>query len=123
MPRLAKPLAELQVSRAKVKNKPYSLADGSGLNLTVSAAGRKAWACIHVTEESFVRARPRTGEWSTTSGSDPTGWDASRVPQANLRELRHAGRRHVRQFRGQLRIAERQLVQIIGPGDPIDADP
>lgn len=43
MPKLAKPLTELQVSRAKIKAKPYSLADGNGLNLTVSTAGRKAW--------------------------------------------------------------------------------
>ena len=43
MPKLAKPLTELQVSRAKVKDKPYSLADGNGLSLAVSTAGRKTW--------------------------------------------------------------------------------
>lgn len=43
MPKLAKPLTELQVSRAKVKGKPYGLADGNGLSLTVSTVGRKTW--------------------------------------------------------------------------------
>lgn len=43
MPRLAKPLTELQVRSAKPKDKPYTLADGNGLYLAVSVAGRKAW--------------------------------------------------------------------------------
>jgi integrase len=43
MPRLATSLTELQVSRAKPKDKPYTLADGNGLYLAVSIAGRKTW--------------------------------------------------------------------------------
>lgn len=43
MPRLATPLTDLQVSKAKPKAKPYTLADGNGLYLAVSVAGRKAW--------------------------------------------------------------------------------
>jgi integrase len=44
MPRLAKPLTELQISKAKPKAKAYSLADGNGLSLLVSTAGLKTWA-------------------------------------------------------------------------------
>jgi integrase len=43
MPRLAKPLTELQISKARAKAKPYSLADGNGLYLMVSTAGLKTW--------------------------------------------------------------------------------
>lgn len=43
MPRLAASLTELQVRRAKPGDKPYSLSDGNGLVLWVSAAGLKAW--------------------------------------------------------------------------------
>ncbi|MDE2248754.1 MAG: DUF4102 domain-containing protein [Xanthomonadaceae bacterium] len=43
MPRLAKPLTELQIAKAKPKAKPYTLPDGNGLFLMVSAAGLKTW--------------------------------------------------------------------------------
>jgi integrase len=43
MPRLAKSLTEFQVKSAKPKDKPYTLADGNGLYLAVSVAGRKSW--------------------------------------------------------------------------------
>lgn len=43
MPRLAKPLTELQVRNARPKAKQYTLADGNGLYLSVSPAGLKAW--------------------------------------------------------------------------------
>ncbi|MET4567697.1 tyrosine-type recombinase/integrase [Rhodanobacter soli] len=43
MPRLAKPLTELQISKARAKAKPYALADGNGLYLMVSTAGLKTW--------------------------------------------------------------------------------
>jgi len=43
MPRLAKPLTELQISKARAKAKPYPLADGNGLYLMVSTAGLKTW--------------------------------------------------------------------------------
>ncbi|MBN8921472.1 MAG: DUF4102 domain-containing protein [Rhodanobacter sp.] len=44
MPRLAVPLTELQVRKAKPSEKAYSLADGNGLSLLVSPAGRKTWS-------------------------------------------------------------------------------
>ncbi|MGN6282286.1 Arm DNA-binding domain-containing protein, partial [Frateuria sp.] len=43
MPKLAKPLTELQISKAKPKPKAYNLADGNGLHLAVSPAGLKTW--------------------------------------------------------------------------------
>lgn len=43
MPRLAKPLTELQISRARVVGRAYTLPDGNGLHLAVSAAGLKTW--------------------------------------------------------------------------------
>ena len=43
MPKLAQPLTEAQISKAKAKAKTYTLADGNGLYLMVSAAGLKTW--------------------------------------------------------------------------------
>lgn len=43
MPKLAKPLTELQISKAKPKPKAYNLADGNGLHLAVSPGGLKTW--------------------------------------------------------------------------------
>lgn len=43
MPRLAKPLTELQISKARIKPKAYTLPDGNGLYLAVSMAGLKTW--------------------------------------------------------------------------------
>ncbi|MHB1058055.1 MAG: tyrosine-type recombinase/integrase [Rhodanobacter sp.] len=43
VPRLAKPLTELQVNRARVTGTAYTLPDGNGLHLAVSAAGLKTW--------------------------------------------------------------------------------
>ena len=43
MPRLAAPLTELQVRKAKPTDKAYFLSDGNGLQLLVSPVGRKSW--------------------------------------------------------------------------------
>jgi len=43
MPRLATSLTESQISKARPKEKPYTLSDGNGLALAVSVAGLKAW--------------------------------------------------------------------------------
>ncbi len=43
MPKLAQPLTEVQVSKAKAKKEPYTLPDGNGLYLAVGTAGLKAW--------------------------------------------------------------------------------
>lgn len=43
MPRLAASLTELQIRKARPKDKPYFLSDGNGLVLWISPAGLKAW--------------------------------------------------------------------------------
>ena len=43
MPKLAKPLTDLQVKSAKPRTKTYTLADGGGMYLEVSPAGSRIW--------------------------------------------------------------------------------
>jgi len=43
MPKLAKPLTELEVRKAKPQERAYMLADGKGLHLSVSPTGLKSW--------------------------------------------------------------------------------
>jgi integrase len=43
MPKLAKPLTDIQVKSAKPKEKPYTLADGGGMYLEVMPSGSKIW--------------------------------------------------------------------------------
>jgi hypothetical protein len=43
MPRLAKPLSDTQVKRAKADTKPVKLFDGHGLYLEVQPTGSKFW--------------------------------------------------------------------------------
>jgi len=43
MPKLAKPLTDIQPRTAKPKEKPYKLADGGGLFLLINPAGAKYW--------------------------------------------------------------------------------
>jgi integrase len=43
MPKLAKPLTDIQVRTAKPKEKPYTLADGGGMYLEVAPTGSKIW--------------------------------------------------------------------------------
>ena len=43
MPKLAKPLTDIQPRMAKGKDKPYKLADGGGLYLLVNPDGAKYW--------------------------------------------------------------------------------
>jgi integrase len=43
MPKLATPLTDTQVKRAKPKDKPYTLADGGGMYLEVMPTGSKIW--------------------------------------------------------------------------------
>ncbi len=43
MPKLAKPLSDIEVKNAKPKVKPYTLADGGGMYLEVAPTGSKIW--------------------------------------------------------------------------------
>lgn len=37
------PLTEIQIRRAKVQDKPYTLNDGQGLSLLINPDGSKGW--------------------------------------------------------------------------------
>ncbi len=43
MPRITKPLTNTEVSRAKPRDKVYSLSDGGGLQLRIKPSGSKTW--------------------------------------------------------------------------------
>lgn len=43
MPKLATPLTDIQVKRAKPLDKTYTLADGGGMYLEVAPSGSKIW--------------------------------------------------------------------------------
>lgn len=43
MPRLTKPLNNIQINAAKIKDKEYNLSDGDGLMLRVKPTGTKTW--------------------------------------------------------------------------------
>ncbi|MDR1310831.1 MAG: integrase arm-type DNA-binding domain-containing protein [Burkholderiaceae bacterium] len=43
MPKLVKPLSDAQIRNAKGKGKPYKLADGGGMYLTIQPHGAKLW--------------------------------------------------------------------------------
>ena len=72
MPRLAASLTELQIRKAKPRDKPYFLSDGNGLVLWISPAGLKAW-----------RVRYRLPD-----GSRPAPATVGRYPEMSLGEAR-----------------------------------
>ncbi|MFZ6850078.1 tyrosine-type recombinase/integrase [Undibacterium sp. RuRC25W] len=43
MPKLATPLTDIQVKNSKPKEKTWTLADGNGLYLEITPAGKKSW--------------------------------------------------------------------------------
>ncbi|MEO8839499.1 MAG: integrase arm-type DNA-binding domain-containing protein [Herbaspirillum sp.] len=65
MPKLAKPLTELQISKAKAKSVPYVLADGNGLSMTVSTAGSKAWVVRYRLQDGTRPAPATIGHYPT----------------------------------------------------------
>jgi len=58
MPKLAQPLTEVQISKAKAKAAPFTLADGNGLYLAVSVAGLKAWIVRYRLPDGRNQHRP-----------------------------------------------------------------
>lgn len=70
MPRLAAPLTELQIRKAKPKDQAYFLSDGNGLVLWISPAGLKSW-----------RVRYRLGD-----GSRPAPATIGHYPELSLAE-------------------------------------
>jgi integrase len=65
MPRLAKPLTELQISRARVTGRAYTLPDGNGLYLAVSAAGLKTWVVRYRLPGSSTATPATIGRYPT----------------------------------------------------------
>ncbi len=65
MPRLAKPLTELQISRARVTGRAYTLPDGNGLHLAVSAAGLKTWVVRYRLPGSSTATPATVGRYPT----------------------------------------------------------
>lgn len=72
MPRLAASLTELQIRKARPKDKPFFLSDGNGLALWISPAGLKAW-----------RVRYRLPD-----GSRPAPATVGHYPELSLAEAR-----------------------------------
>lgn len=65
MPRLAKPLTELQINRARVTGTAYTLPDGNGLHLAVSAAGLKTWVVRYRLPGSSTATPATIGRYPT----------------------------------------------------------
>ena len=65
MPRLAKPLTELQINRARVTGRAYTLPDGNGLYLAVSAAGLKTWVVRYRLPGSSTATPATIGRYPT----------------------------------------------------------
>lgn len=70
MPKLAQPLTEVQISKAKAKATPYKLADGNGLYLLVSAAGLKTWAVRYRLPDGKQPAPATIGHYPALSLAD-----------------------------------------------------
>ncbi len=70
MPKLAQPLTEVQISRARAKAAPYTLADGNGLYLAVSTAGLKAWTVRYRLPDGKQPAPATIGHYPALSLAD-----------------------------------------------------
>jgi integrase len=97
MPKLATPLTDIQVKRAKPLDKTYTLADGGGMYLEVAPSGSKIWRMSYrqpngkntrltfgaYPDVSLAEAREKRGEARKlrTAGVDPA--QAQRVRKAS----------------------------------------
>lgn len=70
MPRLASPLTDLQVRKAKPAAQAYVLADGNGLSLAVSPAGRKTWTVRYRLADGSRPAPATIGSYPDMSLAD-----------------------------------------------------
>ena len=52
MPKIVKPLTDMQVKNAKQKDKSYTLSDGDGLFLEVTKLGSKLWRMKYTSPSS-----------------------------------------------------------------------
>jgi len=80
MPKLAKPLTDIQVKTAKPRDKTYTLADGGGMYLEIAPTGSKIWRM------SYRQANGKTNR--LTFGAYPTvGIIDARAKRAEARKI------------------------------------
>jgi len=63
MPKLAAPLTDIQIRRAKPKDKEYSLSHGQGLSLRVRTSGTKEWVLRYKRPFTGVRTAIKLGNY------------------------------------------------------------
>ena len=63
MPKLATPLTDIQIRRAKPKDKEYSLSHGQGLSLRVRTSGTKEWVLRYKRPFTGVRTAIKIGNY------------------------------------------------------------
>ena len=61
MPRVVTPLNHLQITKAKAKEKAYTLSDGQGLQLLIAPDGRKSWEFIYTSPLLHKRRKTSFG--------------------------------------------------------------
>ena len=61
MPRVVTPLNHLQITKAKAKEKAYTLSDGQGLQLLIAPDGRKSWEFIYTSPLLHKRRKASFG--------------------------------------------------------------
>jgi integrase len=70
MPKLAAPLTDIQIRRAKPKDKEYSLSHGQGLSLRVRTSGTKEWVLRYKRPFTGVRTAIKLGNYPNLSIKD-----------------------------------------------------
>ena len=61
MPRVVTPLNHLQITKAKAKEKAYTLSDGQGLQLLIVPDGRKSWEFVYTSPLLHKRRKASFG--------------------------------------------------------------
>lgn len=73
MPRIAKPLNNTEVSKAKPKDKIYDLSDGDGLQLRVKPSGSKIWQLNYFRPYTKKRTSISFGSYPAVTLADARG--------------------------------------------------
>lgn len=107
MPRLATPLTELKINRARPQAAAYSLPDGNGLRLDVSPAGTKTWV-VRYRMPGAANARPVTIGNYPAMGLLQARARAEEIRQAAQQGEATEGARAARRQTAQAVLAQRQ---------------
>ncbi len=81
MPKIAKPLTDMQIKQAKPKDKPYKLSDGEGLYLLIKIDGAKLWRLYYTRPIVQKRNTLALGIYPETSLSE------ARLKRENAKKL------------------------------------